>query len=51
MNFHTQEFHCPSDASLHLMYRCGLRDCDGAWGTSHEFSQHVTSKKHLQVLS
>jgi hypothetical protein len=30
------------------MYKCCLFDCDGAWGTSHEFSLHLQDRKHLE---
>lgn len=30
------------------MYKCKIYNCDGAWGTSNEFSCHVISIKHLR---
>ncbi len=30
------------------MYKCGLFDCDGAWGTSYEFSFHLLDRKHYE---
>ena len=29
------------------MYKCNLFKCDGAWGTSSTFADHLVGKKHL----
>ena len=29
------------------MYKCNLFKCDGAWGTSSAFADHLVGKKHL----
>ena len=29
------------------MYKCNLFKCDGAWGTSSAFADHLVCKKHL----
>ena len=36
-----QEFISTELPSEFRMYKCRLFDCDGAWGTSHEFSIHL----------
>ena len=33
------------------MYKCGLFDCDGAWGTSYEFSFHLLDRKHYDSFA
>jgi hypothetical protein len=30
------------------MYKCCLFNCDGEWGTSHEFSYHLVDRKHFE---
>ena len=36
-----------TNTSAFPMYKCGLFHCDGAWGTSQAFADHVTSAKHM----
>ena len=31
------------------MYKCKVYNCDGAWGTSNEFSNHIVSLKHKRA--
>ena len=43
-----QEFVSTEHPSEFRMYKCRLFDCDGAWGTSHEFSHHLRCRKHYE---
>ena len=46
--FFFQEFVSTEVPSEYRMYKCGLFNCDGEWGTSHEFSLHLADQKHFE---
>ena len=46
-----QEFVSTEITSAYRMYKCGLFDCDGAWGTSYEFSFHLLDRKHFESFA